>query len=80
MIRKLGPSNVFFTKSVHGTGMLHIIQALVQKDNYKIVTEKEIKIMTKAERNQIIKKYTIDVVNHLNNLFRHIIYGLKNDI
>ena len=77
MIRQLGPPHVFFTKSVHETGMLHLIQALRQKDENRIITEQEVTQMSKAERNKIIKKYPIDVVNHLDALFRHIILGLK---
>ena len=80
MIRQLGPPHVFFTKSVHETGMLHLIQALRQKDENRIITEQEVTQMSKAERNKIIKKYPIDVVNHLDALFRHIISGLKKNM
>ena len=80
MIRQLGPPNVFFTKSVNETGMLHLIQALRQKDENRIITEDEVKDMTKAERKKIIKKYPIDVVNHLDALFRHIITGIQKDM
>ena len=70
----------FFTKSVNETGMLYLIQALRQKDENRIITEDEVKDMTKAERKKIIKKYPIDVVNHLDALFRHIIIGLQKDM
>ena len=70
----------FFTKSVNETGMLHLIQALRQKDENRVITEDEVKDMTTAERKKIIKKYPIDVVNYLDALFRHIITGLKKDM
>ena len=61
MIRQLGPPNVFFTKSVNETGMLHLIQALRQKDENRIITEDEVNDMTKAERNNIINEYQINL-------------------
>ena len=56
------------------------MQALWQKDENRIITEQEVTQMSKAERNKIIKKYPIDVVNHLDALFRHIISGLKKNM
>ena len=32
MIRQLGAPNIFFTKSVNETGMVHLIKALKEKD------------------------------------------------
>ena len=44
MNRQIGPLHVFFTKSVFETGMMHLIQALRQKDENMIITEDEVKI------------------------------------
>ena len=60
--------------------MMHLIQALRQKDENRFITEDELKDMTKAKWEKIIKKYPIDVVNHLDALLRHIILGLKKNI
>ena len=38
MIRQLGAPNIFFTKSVNETGMLHLIKALKEKDENKIIS------------------------------------------
>ena len=69
MIRQLGPPNIFFTKSVNETGMLHLIKALREKDENTIITDNEVKEMSKSERTKLIKKYPIDVVHHLDALF-----------
>ena len=46
MIRQLGPPHVFFTKSVHQNGMIHLIEALWQNDESIIYTKDEVKEMT----------------------------------
>ena len=46
---------MFYTKYVYQSDMIHFIQALQQEDENRIVTEDEVKEMTKAERNKVIK-------------------------
>lgn len=67
-------------ESVHERGMINLMQALQQKDENKIVTEDEVKEMAKAEKRKIIKRYPIDIVNHMDALFRHIILGLMKNM
>ena len=80
MIRQIRPPQVFFTKSLHKTGMKYLIQALRKKDENIIITKDRVKDMTKAERKNIIKKYPIDIVNYLEALFGSIISGLKKNM
>ena len=80
MIRQLRPPNVFFTKSVNESGMLHLIKALKEKDEKRIINDYEVKEMSKSERIKIIKKYLIDVVHHLDTLFCHNICEMKNNM
>ena len=48
-----------------------------RKDNIEIITDDEVKDMTKAERNKIIKKYLIYIIHHLDALYQYIIIRLK---
>ena len=77
MIRQLGSPNIFFTKSVNETGMVYLIKSLQEKDQNKVITYEEAKAMSKSERSKLIKKYPIDVVHHLDALFRHHIAAMK---
>ena len=77
MIRKLGSPNIFFTKSVNEIGMVYLIKSLQEKDQNKVITYEEAKAMSKSERSKLIKKYPIDVVHHLDALFRHHIAAMK---
>ena len=38
MIKQIGPPHVYFSKSAHETGMRHLVQALRQKDENRIIT------------------------------------------
>ena len=80
MIRQLGPPHIFFTKSVNETGMLHLIKALKEKDENRVISDDDVKAMNKAQRSKIIKKYPIDVVHHLDALFRHHITAMKKNM
>ena len=71
MIRKIGSPHIFFTKSFNETGMVHLIKSLQEKDQKIVITYEEAKLMTKAERSELIKKYPTDVVHHLDALFGH---------
>merc|ERR1712030_239401 len=49
------------------------------EDKKKVITDEEVNSMTKAEKQQLIKKYPIDVVNYLDALFRHHIHSMKKN-
>ena len=80
MIIQLGLPHIFFTKSVNETGMVHLIKALKEKDENKIISYDEVKARSKSQRTKLIKKYPIDVVQHLDDVCRHHINTMKKDM
>ena len=80
LIRQFNLPHIIFTKSVYESSKIPLIQVLQQRDENRFVTKDEVKEMTKAERSKIMKKYPIDVVNHLDALFIYIILGWKKNI
>ena len=80
MIRQLGPPHIFFTKSVNETGMIHLIKALKQKDENRIISYTDVIMMSKSQRTKLIRKYPIDVVQHLDCVFRHHINTMKKEM
>ena len=80
MIRQLGPPHIFFPKSVNETGMIHLIKALKQKDENRIISYTDVIMMSKSQRTKLIKKYPIDVVQHLDCVFRHHINTMKKQM
>ena len=77
MIRQLGSPHIFFTKSINEIGMLDMIKELKEIDSGSLITHEEVMDMSNAERNRLIKKYPVDVVNHVDARFRHHISTLK---
>ena len=58
--------------------MLDLIKALREKDEIRMNNYDEVKDMSKSVR--IISKYPIDIVNHLDALFRHHISEIKRNM
>ena len=77
MIRQLGSPNIFFTKSVNEVCITELIKALKEKEINRILTQEEVSSLTNNERYRLLKKFPIDVVQHLDARFRHNIQSLK---
>ena len=80
MIRQLGAPNIFFTKSVNEIGMVHLLKSLKEKDKNQVISDDDVKAMSKSERTKLIKKYPIEVVHYLDALFRHHITAMKKNM
>ena len=77
MIRQLGPPHIFFTKSVDELNMTYLIKSLKEKELKTIISYEDAIAITRTERIRLLNAHPIDVVQHLDALFRHHIATLK---
>ena len=77
MIRQLGSPHIFFTKSINEVSIKELIKSLKEKDSNKKINDSEAESIPICERYRLLKKYPIDVVQHIDARFRNLIVDLK---